>query len=149
MAISYNGSERVFRLDTPRATYLIGIVEEGFLAHLYYGRRVPDDDMRYLLRALSPEDYVPYASSGAQVAFLNSLPMEYPCWGQGDFRQPCLRIETEEGYQGCGLLYVSHCIRGGKPELPGLPATYGGAEDCETLEIVCRDAALQLEVHLY
>ena len=149
MAISYNEKERVFRLDTPRSSYLIGIVdEEGFLAHVYYGRRIPDDGMQYLLRMPSGEDRVPYRESGAQAAFLNSLPAEYPGWGLGDFREPCLRVETEEGYQACGLTYVSHSIRGGKPGLPGLPATFGGEEDCATLELVCRDAALGLEVRL-
>ena len=51
MGISYNAQERVFRLDTPHSTYLIGIVDEdGFLGHIYYGKRIPDDNMHYLLR---------------------------------------------------------------------------------------------------
>ena len=51
MGIYYNQEERVFRLDTPGSTYLISIVdEEGFLCHTYYGRRIPDDNMGYLLR---------------------------------------------------------------------------------------------------
>ena len=146
MAISYNERERVFRLDTPRTTYLIGLADEaGFPAHIYYGRRIPDDDMRYLLDV--PD--TPYGSSREQVSFLGRLPSEYPGSGRGDFREPCLRAETAEGYGACCLTYVSHRIFGGKPPLEGLPATYGGAEDCATLELVCRDEDMGLEVHLY
>ncbi len=148
MAISYNEQNRVFRLDTPHSTYLIGLVdEEGFLAHLYYGRRIPDDDMRYLLR-LDGEDYVPYRRSREQISFLGSLPTEYPGCGRGDFREPCLRLETEEGYRACDLTFLSYRIFGGKPPLEGLPATYGGEEDCATLEILCQDRALGLRVTL-
>lgn len=51
MPISYNEQERVFRLDTPRTTYLCGLVgDENFLGHIYYGPSVPDDNLRCLLR---------------------------------------------------------------------------------------------------
>ena len=51
MAISFNEQQKVFRLDTPHTTYLIGIVDdEDFLGHIYYGPRIPDDDMQYLKR---------------------------------------------------------------------------------------------------
>ena len=39
-AIHYYEKERVFKLDTPHTSYLIGIVdEEKFLGHIYYGQR--------------------------------------------------------------------------------------------------------------
>lgn len=148
MAISYNEQDRIFRLDTPHSTYLIGLVdEEGFLAHLYYGRRIPDDDLRYLLR-LDGGPYVPYRQNRDQVSFLGSLPMEYPGCGLGDFREPCLRVETAEGCRACGLTFLSYRIFSGKPPLEGLPAVYGGEEDCATLEILCQDRALGLQVRL-
>ena len=70
MGISYNVTERVFHLDTPHSSYMIGIVdEEGLLGHVYYGRRVADDNMQYLMRifeyALSLHDALPiYRKSG-------------------------------------------------------------------------------------
>lgn len=149
MSIAYNEQERVFRLDTPHSTYLIGIVDdEGFLGHLYYGRRIPDDNMQYLLRICSGK-YTPFRDKGDQVGFLDSLPMEYPGHGLGDFRESCLRVETGEGYRACGLTYADHRIYAGKPALEGLPATYGGEEDCATLELICRDNVLGLTVRLY
>ncbi|MDE7221563.1 MAG: alpha-galactosidase [Oscillospiraceae bacterium] len=147
MGIFYNQQERVFRLDTPGSTYLINIVdEEGFLCHAYYGRRIPDDNMAYLLR-LNPVGG-PFKTSGQQASFLDQLPVEYSGHGLGDFRESCLRVETEEGYRSCGLTYLSHRIYGGKPALPGLPATFGGEGDCTTLELRCHDRYLDLEVCL-
>ena len=148
MSISYLQEERVFRLDTPGSTYLIALVdEEGFLGHVYYGRRVPDAGMRSLLR--QDPDQPPFRLRGDQTTFLDELPTEYSGSGLGDFRESCLRVETGEGFRACGLTYRSHQIYAGKPTLPGLPATRGGEGDCSTLELVCGDAALDLEVHLY
>ena len=148
MSISYLQEERVFRLDTPGSTYLIALVdEEGFLGHVYYGRRVPDAGMRSLLR--QDPNQPPFRLRGDQTTFLDELPTEYSGSGLGDFRESCLRVETGEGFRACGLTYRSHQIYAGKPALPGLPATRGGEGDCSTLELVCGDAALDLEVHLY
>jgi alpha-galactosidase len=37
MGIIYLEKEKLFKLDTPHTTYIIGIVgEEGFLGHAYY-----------------------------------------------------------------------------------------------------------------
>ena len=147
MGIYYNQEERVFRLDTPGSTYLISIVdEEGFLCHTYYGRRIPDDNMGYLLRL--PAGGVDFRNNGRQADLMGRLPVEYPGHGLGDFRESCLQAETPEGYRSCGLTYLSHKIYSGKPALPGLPATYGGEEDCATLELRCHDRYLDLEVSL-
>ena len=147
MGIYYNQEERVFRLDTPGSTYLISIVdEEGFLCHTYYGKRIPDDNMGYLLRL--PAGGVDFRNNGRQADLMGRLPVEYPGHGLGDFRESCLQAETPEGYRSCGLTYLSHKIYSGKPALPGLPATYGGEEDCATLELRCHDRYLDLEVSL-
>ena len=148
MSISFHQEERAFRLDTPGSTYLIALADQpGFLGHMYYGRRIPDTAMRHLLR-LDPAG-PPFQDNGDQLNFLGDLPTEYPGCGLGDYRESCLRVETEEGFRACNLTYRSHAIHAGKPALPGLPATRGGQEDCSTLELVCADEALELEVHLY
>lgn len=89
MSVSYNAKEKVFRLDTPHSTYLIGIVDnEGFLGHIYYGKRILDDNMQHLLRVCSGK-YTLYRGKGDQVSFLNDLPAEYSGCGLGDFREAC------------------------------------------------------------
>ena len=147
MPISYHEQSRVFRLDTPGSTYLIALVDdEGFLAHLYYGRPIPDCDLRHLLRL---EEYpTPSRRNGERLTFYDMLPTEYSGHGVGDLRESCLSVETPQGARACCLTYLSHRIFRGKPKLEGLPATFGGQDDCATLDLVCQDPALGLRVHL-
>lgn len=148
MSIIYQEQNRVFKLDTPHSTYLIGIIdEEGFLGHLYYGRRIPDFNMGYLTRIAQRD--MPSLRNRERLGFMDALPTEFPGHGIGDMKESCLRLETPEGARACGLTYHSHRIYGGKPKLEGLPATYGAGEDCTTLELTAMDTTLGLTVRLY
>ena len=114
MPISYNEQERVFRLDTPHTTYLMGLAgSENFLGHIYYGPCVPDDSLSYLLR-LEERPFTPDSNPGKRASFYDCFPFEYPAWGGGNFRQPCLR--TAQGDGSCELFYDSHRISPGKPD---------------------------------
>ena len=51
MAITYFEKERIFKLDTPNSSYVIGIVDkENFVGHVYYGKKLRDANIAYLLR---------------------------------------------------------------------------------------------------
>lgn len=146
MPISYNEQERVFRLDTRHTTYLMGLAgRENFLGHIYYGPSVPDDNMTYLLR-LEERPGTPDSNPRERASFCDCFPFEYPAWGGGNFREPCLRVKTASGGGNCELFYESHRILHGKPGLEGLPACYG--EHSSTLEITLKDPALELKVRL-
>lgn len=148
MSISYNPTERVFRLDTPNTTYLLGVTDaEGFLGHVYYGPRIPDDNMQYLLRTEEPP-YVPSRNGRERASFYDGFPFEYPAWGGGDFREPCLRLETPEGARNCELFYQGYEILPGKKPLPGLPAAFADPGGCQTLEITCCDPVLGVKAVL-
>jgi len=148
MSISYNGKNRVFRLDTPHTTYLMGLVgSESFLGHIYYGPTIPDDDMRYLLRT-DEKPGTPDSNPRERASFYDAFPFEYPAWGGGSFREPCLCVQAQDGSRNCELFYKEHTIISGKPRLDGLPAAYGSEVECTTLDIVCRDPVLGLRVHL-
>lgn len=149
MGIIYHKSNRVFKLDTPRTSYLIGIVdEENFLGHIYYGKKISGCDMEYLLRLEDPP-FVPSKNGRNRLSFMDAFPMEYPTHGVGDYREGALRVRTKSGHKACALSYLSHRIYDGKEKLPGLPASFGGKEECSTLEIVCQDKDLNLEVVLF
>ena len=97
MPVSYNESCRVFRLDTMNTTYLIGIVgKENFLGQIYYGPAVPDDDMRFLMR-LEDRPWTPDSNPKERASFYDAFPFEYPAWGGGSFREPCLRVQDASG----------------------------------------------------
>lgn len=148
MGIIYDEKNRIFKLDTPKSSYVLGIVdEEGFVGHVYYGKRLNTTDVGYLLRT-SEAPFTPSVNNRDRVSFLDCFPMEYPTAGLGDFREPCIEVRTENGNVGLSLSYVNQKIYQGKPKLEKLPATFGTEEDCTTLELVCEDAVLKLQVTL-
>ena len=148
MGIVFNSEKRVFKLDSANASYLCGVVdEEGFLGHIYFGKKVPDTDLTYLLRINEPP-FVPSQNNRERLSFYDTFPMEYPTAGIGDYRESCLRIRTKSGHEVCHLLYESHEIRQGKEALPGLPATFGTQEECSTLKITMADKAAGWKVIL-
>ena len=148
MGIAYFEKDRIFKLDTLHTSYLIGIVdEEGFLGHIYYGKKVSGHELGYLLRTDEPP-FVPSRNERDRLSFLDKFPMEYPVHGTGDFREAALRVRSKEGHKACTLAYASHEIFSGKKAIQGLPASFAGEGSCATLEITCRDAHLGMEVVL-
>lgn len=148
MKISYNEDSRVFKLDTEHTSYCIGIVDDdNFVGHIYYGRKLTEDNLAYLMRTMEAP-FVPSQNNRDRTSFLDTFPMEYTGNGLGDYREGTLEVRTAGGHTGVALSYVSHRIYDGKEELEGLPATFGQDTECRTLELVCEDKILKLQVIL-
>lgn len=148
MAITYFEKERIFKLDTPNSSYVIGIVDkENFVGHVYYGKKLRDANIAYLLR-IGEGPFVPSENNRERVSFYDTFPMEYAGNGLGDYRRSSISVRTAGGHTAVSLFYVSHKIYAGKPGLAGLPATFGDENDCETLELLCEDPVLGLKVTL-
>lgn len=140
--------KKIFKLDTPNTSYVIGVVdEEQFLGHMYYGARLNDHHLAHTLR-INEAPFVPTKNNRDRGSFLDCFPMEYPAHGLGDYREDCIRIETKTGNMGLSVNYISHTITPGKPQLSGLPASFGGEGECTTLELVCEDPHTGLQAVL-
>lgn len=148
MNVTFDEAKRVFKLDTEKTSYLIGLAdEEGFIGHLYYGPRISDTDVTYLFRT-EEHPFVPSVNGRDRSAFLDAFPMEFPGCNTGDYRESALEVQDAGGHDVAEFLYRGHRILAGKPALPGLPATFGGEGECMTLEIDAVDRCLSLEVTL-
>ena len=147
MAVQFNEDKKIFRLDTETSTYLMGLTPEGYLGHIYYGDRLYKATENYMLRMEEPP-YTPSVNKREKSSFLDSFPMEYPTGGIGDYRESCLNVRNEAGQMGCEIHYVSHEIYNGKKALKGLPASFGTEEEVQTLDILCEDEILGLQVVL-
>lgn len=148
MNITYNEKNRVFKLDTAHTSYCIGLVdEENFVGHVYYGRKLADDNLAYLMRT-EEAPFVPSKNNRDRTSFLDTFPMEYTGNDLGDYREGAFSVRTKDGHTAVSLSYVSHRIYDGKPELSGLPATFGSEKECKTLELLCEDTILKLQVVL-
>ena len=62
MPITYDSQKRIFKLDTKTSTYALLVYRENYLVHLYYGAKLPDDNLASLMYrgrfdSLSPVSY--------------------------------------------------------------------------------------------
>ena len=148
MGIIYCEKDRTFTLHTKNTTYKMQVDRYGFLLHLYYGKKT-DGCMDYLLtyydRGFSGN---PYDAGEDRTYSMDTLPQEFPCYGNGDFRSTAFAVENADGSMSCDLRYKSHKIFDGKYNLQGLPAVYASEEEAQTLEILMEDPVTGVKVVL-
>lgn len=137
----------MFQLDAKDTSYIFGVIDEGYLVHGYFGKKICGDDLTYLLRLIE-NPWVPKTNMRDKGTFMDATAFEYPCHGTGDYREPCLMVMDDEGMTATDLRYVSHKVYKGKPALEGLPATFANENEAETLEITCIDKHTGLEAVL-
>ncbi len=148
MGISYIEESRTFKLDTLNTTYMMALTDkEGFLGQVYYGRKLADTDLNYLLRT-KENPFVPSENERDRLSFYDSYAWEYPTAGIGDYRDPAFEIRTEGGFRASLLVFESYEIFKGKKPLEGLPATFASEDEATTLEIMCRERDLGFHVCL-
>jgi len=148
MGISFNASTRMFHLRAGLCSYILQVVDEGYLAHRFFGGQLVEDRLAQpLMRTMRPFSPSP---EGSDTDFsLDTLPQEYPYSGRGDFRTPAIEIQTSAAGETLDLRYIGHRIAAGKISLPGLPATYvEDPEEGQTLEIDLVDGLTGLRVVL-
>jgi len=146
--IEWDEESQVFHLFNEKISYLIQIVHEKYLAHLYWGKRVevlqPASILRFKARTFSP------ATEPNDPSFsLDTLPQEYPAFGNGDFRSPAYQIVTPDGSTVTEFVYDSFEIAKGKPPLNSLPSAYIENEaEADTLILTMVDPILGIGLNL-
>ena len=148
MKITFDQERGVFQLNTPCSSYVMALADGKWLGHIYYGARIDGAGLDWAL-GVDAAPYTPDQLPREAVTFYDYFPAEYSLANIGDFRESCLAVRTAAGQIDCLPLYSHHEIFRGKPALEGLPATFGGTEQCATLKIVLRDEAVGIRVELY
>ncbi len=148
--ITFNSNDKIFKLDTPDTSYVIGIGAENYILNLYYGAFIPDCNLwtnakRIKSASFSPANpHIPHEEFSTDVA-----PMEYSCNGSGDFRISALSVRNSHGNTVTDIRYTGHKIYKGKPSLSPLPSLYLNSDDeADTLEIYAEDAVTGVKVTL-
>lgn len=142
MPISYNEEKRIFKLDSKTSSYIFYVFRDEHLVHLYYGAKIPDDNVIDLrLRQNGCASFSPMVKDiwdGCHAP--DMTPFEYPTTGVGDYRLTAYCTKSAEGNTVCDLFYKDHRIYAGKPKLEGLPATYANdVSEATTLEVDLAD----------
>lgn len=150
MGIVFDASNRVFHLQAKETSYLVHILNEGYLAHLYWGRRLNSVNVSNVLVLRGRSSFSPKPEPANRELSLDTLPQEYPGYGNSDMRSPAFQIQMENGSTVSVLKYKAHTISKGKPALHELPATYAeGEEEAETVALELFDEVIGLKVILY
>lgn len=146
--IHFDKKNHIFHLSNNKISYVMQIEEGGNLAHIYFGKKITHYSGHYryprLDRSFSPNP----AGSKDRLFSLDTLMMEFPGNGFGDFREAAHDIQLPNGSHVAHFIYQSHEISQGKPALAGLPQTHGAPQEIETLQIILRDEVAALELVL-
>src|SRR5665647_1943824 len=146
--ILYDEKQNIFHLRGKDYSYVMQICRDGYLGHLYWGKRLHSYhgsmNFRFADRPFSPNPY-----AGDRTFSLDTFPQELPAFGNTDFRVPAIQLEWPDGSRITDFRYESHRIFDGKPKLEGLPATYVESDDeAATLEITLKDSYYPVSVVL-
>lgn len=140
---------KLITLQTKHTTYQMGVNDLGFLLHLYYGPKAEGDMSSFLLSYDRAFSGLPYEAGEEYRNFSpDTAPMEYPCYGNGDYRSTAFRIRDENGVFGADLRYEDHQISQGKYSIPGLPAVYADEKEAYTVTVRLRDSRTGVKVLL-
>lgn len=140
----------VFYLETKDTCYIFRITKFGHLESVYYGRKIPQQDISPLLikHAIMPGGNVAYDPTDSTYS-LNALTLEYSGIGKGDFRHSPVEIKMPDGTFVTDFTYQSHQVFDGYLESDTLPTAYGSAGECRTLEIRLTDKPNNVSLYLY
>lgn len=146
MPIYYHPETRQFHLYNKTFSYILRILENGYIGQVYCGA------------PLAPQGGYPFLDPLPFYGFSNnernSIRFEYPAYGNGDYRLPAFSVRFLAGPAGGAQVvepvYKAHRIRPGKEGISGLPAVYTEDDrEADTLELELEDAASGLRIVLY
>lgn len=151
MSIQFCPERNQFYLHTAHTSYIIELLDGRIPMHAYWGKRLESLPPMREWHTPHVNCFTPFdtgADDSSTYGCTGNLPLEFPVYGTGDYRESALLLSNADGSRVNRPEYVRHTITAGKPRLEGLPATYGEAEDVATLVLFLRDALTGLEVEL-
>jgi len=149
LAIQFDVSKQLFHLQTTATSYAFELVEGQYPSHVYWGRRIRGNQLHTLVERSMRPSFSPNPVPERHDLSFDTMPHEYPGYGNSDFRTPAFEAQYDNGTAVTDLRYESHEIVQGKPALPGLPAVYAESDDeAQTLRVKLRDSLSGLTVTL-
>ncbi|MFC4698098.1 alpha-galactosidase [Enterococcus aquimarinus] len=147
--ITFNKEQQVFHLCNNQISYLIEVEEHGYLAHLYFGKKINHYSGHYQY-VRDMRSFGPYPEAADHDTFsLDTVMLEYPGYGFGDFREPAYNFKLKDGSRITDFRYDSFEIVQGKCTIEGLPHLYTNQEtEAETLIITLKDDVAKLRLKL-
>ncbi len=151
MAIYSNTQDGIeFHLTNNSISYIMTILKNGQLGQLYFGKAIINrESFQHLLVGRSC--VLAPAVFGDDMDFsLETVNLEYPVMGGGDYREEAIRIRSENGSSTNVPVYKRHEIYKGKRKLKNLPSTWAENDDqVTTLVVTLEDNVQGYEIELF
>ncbi len=145
--IKYQSKDKSFLLQSKTSTYILRVTKNKYLEHIYYGAKIHEPVVSELCQSTGRCSFSPNPDEDTSFS-LDTMPSEYPSYGNTDLRMPAYQVQLENGTRITDLCYQSHEIVKGKSKLPGLPSLTAGEEEAQTLYITLVDELIKLKVVL-
>lgn len=137
MNILFNETTKTFHLFNEDISYLMTVLRNGQIGHLYFGKKIHHkEDFSYLLET-AYRPMTSYVFEDDRQFSLEHIKQEYGLYGTTDFRHPAVEIQQANGSTVSDFQYKDYEIMEGKPKLAGLPATYTESSK-EALTLIIR-----------
>lgn len=144
MSIFYDENLKTFALESKDTCYLIHINDFGYVEHLYYGAKIPVEDLNLLYAGGSASCSVAVPGFDGPGSYMR-MTSEFTFYGTGDYREPTVSVTHPDGSQVSDFRYKSYDILDSKPAISGMPSLNGG----ETLVLHLADTSAPVECDLY
>lgn len=144
--IVYDEKNKLFHIKTRDTSYLFLIDEQGHIEHLHYGPSLSHiEDVsslryNYDFELGSATSY----SKDTKSIMLNHKLLEVSTYGKGDYREPTIHLELDDGNRTVDFTYDSHEVIHNH-EIKGMPQF----DKTETLVIHLTDDTNHLSLDLY
>lgn len=133
-----------FLLSGKNYSYAMFINRAGYLQHLYYGKKIGEGDLAFLVKAQG-ESLSPNPEDMNFDMATDGMPSECGSFGRGDFRSATVIIRRSEGAAMSRFKYVRHAIVGGLSKINGMPCI---RKADQTLTVTLRDDFSDTEIDL-
>ena len=144
----YQSKDNVFHLQTRDTSYIFRALPSGQLESLYYGKKIRNvDDFTFLYdkHEAGYSNASPRSQKDTTLS-LDHIALEYSAYGKGDYRLPAMDLLAADDNFTTDFLFDRAFVMDQKPELHGLPSSYG---ESQTLTVVMVDKILGAELQLF
>lgn len=118
--IKYYEENQIFKIHTKDTSYVFKVVYDKYLIHLYYGKRISDYDLEYLI-----DDNIRssccYDKEIGNTFSLDSSLQEYSFFGCGDNGVSAIKIRNSYGDDNTKLYYKDYKIGYNRAKIYNLP----------------------------
>ncbi len=133
-----------FILSGKNYSYAMFVNRTGYLQHLYYGKKIGESDLAFLIKTQG-EKLSPNPEDINADMLTDCMPSECGFFGRGDFRSATVIAEREDGSVMSSFKYVKHAISGGVARIKGQPCV---RKADNTLTITLKDDFSDIEIDL-